>query len=311
MIYRNITAFHSPLPTITFGGASISGEGGGYGFGAMSEGEAERLLKRAWEQGINLFDTAPIYGFGLSEERLGKYLPKEAMVISKSGVDWHETKRVNMTNSPVHTERMLHESLKRLKRDVIDIYMIHWPDTKYDIREPLAVLKKAQEEGKIKHIGLCNTNLEDLTRAREICQVEVIQSELNLFNSESFDRLKDEWKETFSMSWGTFDKGILTGRVTKERKYDKSDSRHSAPWWNKKDVLKKIERTEQLKNILPEFGLSLQEFCLHYNLYYYGLSTVLIGFKSEADIVQMTSNLQQKLMRERIEEVLVLWNNYE
>lgn len=311
MIYRNIAAFHSPLPVITFGGASISGEGGGYGFGAMSEGEAEKLLKRAWEQGINLFDTAPIYGFGLSEERLGKYLPKEAMIISKSGVDWHETKRVNMTNSPVHTERMLHESLKRLKRDVIDIYMIHWPDTKFDIREPLAVLKKAQEEGKIKHIGLCNTNLEDLTRAREICQVEVIQSELNLFNSGAFDSLKEEWKETFSMSWGTFDKGILTGRVTKERKYDKSDSRHSAPWWNKKDVLKKIERTEQLKNILPEFGLSLQEFCLHYNLYYYGLSTVLIGFKSEADIVQMTSNLQQKLMRERIEEVLVLWNNYE
>ena len=311
MIYRNIAAFHSPLPVITFGGASISGEGGGYGFGAMSESEAEKLLKRAWEQGINLFDTAPIYGFGLSEERLGKYLPKEAMIISKSGVDWHETKRVNMTNSPVHTERMLHESLKRLKRDVIDIYMIHWPDTKYDIREPLAVLKKAQEEGKIKHIGLCNTNLEDLTRAREICQVEVIQSELNLFNSGAFDCLKEEWKETFSMSWGTFDKGILTGRVTKERKYDKSDSRHSAPWWNKKDVLKKIERTEQLKNILPEFGLSLQEFCLHYNLYYYGLSTVLIGFKSEADIVQMTSNLQQKLMRERIEEVLVLWNNYE
>ncbi len=311
MIYRNIAVFNSPLPVITFGGASISGEGGGYGFGAMNEGEAERLLKVAWDQGINLFDTAPIYGFGLSEERLGKYLPKEAMVISKSGVDWHETKRVNMTNSPVHTERMLHESLKRLKREIIDIYMIHWPDSKYDIREPLAVLKKAQEEGKIKHIGLCNTNLEDLARAREICQVEVIQSELNLFNSAPFDCLKDEWKETFSMSWGTFDKGILTGRVTRERKYDKSDSRHSAPWWNKKDVLKKIERTEQLKKILPEFGLSLQEFCLHYNLYYYGLSTVLIGFKSEADIVQMTSNLQQKLMRERIEEVLVLWNNYE
>jgi aryl-alcohol dehydrogenase-like predicted oxidoreductase len=238
-------------------------------------------------------------------------MPKEAQVISKSGVDWHPTKRVNMTNSPFHTERMLHESLKRLKRDVIDIYMIHWPDTKFDIREPLEVLKKAQEAGKIKHIGLCNTNLEDLESAREVCDVDVIQSELNLFNSAPFDCLKDEWKEAFSMSWGTFDKGILTGRVTRERKYDKSDSRHSAPWWNKKDVLKKIERTEQLKNILPEFGLSLQDFCLHYNLYYYGLSTVLIGFKTEEDIVQMTSNLQQKLMRERIEEVLVLWNNYE
>jgi aryl-alcohol dehydrogenase-like predicted oxidoreductase len=305
MIYRNLSGFKKPLPAVTFGGAAVSGEGGGYGFGAMSEGEAERLLKKAWKLGITLFDTAPIYGFGLSEERLGRYLPAEAMVISKSGVDWHPTKRVNMTNSPVNTERMLHESLKRLQRDHIDIYMIHWPDSKFDIREPLSVLKKAQEQGKIGHIGLCNTTLEDLKKAREIVTVEVLQSELNLFNSESFDRLQNEWHDSFSMGWGTFDKGILSGRVTKERTFDPSDARHWAPWWNKKAVQLKIDRTIKLQKILLDYDLSLQEFCLHYSLYYYGLSTALIGFKTDADLVQTTSTLQQKLTRERIEEVLV------
>lgn len=305
MIYREVPGLKTKLPIITFGGAAISGEGGGYGFGAMSEVEAENLLKCAWEEGINLFDTAPIYGFGLSEERFGRYLPKEAMIISKSGVDWHDSKRVNMTNSPVHTERMLHESLKRLNRDYIDIYMVHWPDTKFDIREPLAVIKKAQEAGKIGAIGLCNTNLEDLHKAREVCEIKVLQSELNVLNTEGFDRLKGEWKDTFSMSWGTFDKGILTGRVTKDRKFDKDDGRHSAPWWNKKEVLTKIEKTEKLQSILSDYGIGLQEFCLHFNLYYYGLSTCLIGLKSPQDVVQMTSNLQQKLMRERIEEILV------
>jgi myo-inositol catabolism protein IolS len=304
MIYREFKGLSKPLPVITFGGASVSGEGGGYGFGAMSEAEAEKVLKSAWEQGINLFDTAPIYGFGLSEERLGRFLPKEAQVISKSGVDWHETKRVNMTNSPLHTEKMLGESLKRLNRDFIDIYMVHWPDTKFDIREPLAVIKKAQDEGKVGSIGLCNTNLEDLQKAQEICEIKVLQSELNLFNTEPYDRLQDEWKKYFSMSWGTFDKGILTGRVTADRKFDKDDSRHHAPWWNKEEVRKKIERTDKLKTILSDYGLSLQEFCLHFNLYYYGVSTVLIGFKTPADVVQLTSNLQQNLSRERIEEVL-------
>src|SRR5690606_10242245 len=106
------------LPRITFGGASLSGEGGGYGLGAMSEEQAEKLIKSAFDMGLKLFDTAPIYGFGLSEKRLGKYLPKDAMVLTKSGVDWHETKRINMTNSPVNTERMFHESLKRLKREM-------------------------------------------------------------------------------------------------------------------------------------------------------------------------------------------------
>src|SRR5690606_24070798 len=76
MIYREIPGLDVKLPIITFGGASVSGEGGGYGFGKMSEAEAETLLKKAWDEGINLFDTAPIYGFGLSEERFGRYLPK-------------------------------------------------------------------------------------------------------------------------------------------------------------------------------------------------------------------------------------------
>ncbi len=297
------------ISKITFGGASISGEGGGYGFGTMSEGDAERVLKKAWESGITLFDTAPIYGFGLSEERLGRYLPKEARIITKSGVDWHDTKRVNMTNDKAVTEKMLNQSLKRLQREVIDIYMIHWPDARVDIREPLEVLIKAQKAGKISQIGLCNTNLEDLTKAEELCEISVIQSELNLFNQESFLQLNDTWKNKLSMSWGTFDKGILSGRVTRERKFAAADCRSWAPWWNKKEVLQKIDRTTELKKILDEYEITLAEFCLHYNLNYFGISTCLIGLKTEEDVVQMCSALQRNVMRERIEEVMKRWNN--
>lgn len=309
MIYRDIPGFHSPLPVVTFGGASVSGEGGGYGFGVMPETDAEKLIKGAWEHGITLFDTAPIYGFGLSEERLGRHLPKEAMIVSKCGVDWHPSKRVNMTNDPKIAERMLHESLKRLNRDVIDIYMVHWPDLKVDIRHTLEVLKRAQDQGKIKKIGLCNTTSDEINKAKEICKVEVIQSELNLFNQDAFMRLGDDRKKYFTMGWGTFDKGILSGRVTKERQYDKSDARSWAPWWNKKEVQKKVERTDLLRKILQDYQISLPEFCLQYNLHFFNISTCLIGLKSVSDIVHITSNLQQKLMRERIEEVVELWNN--
>jgi aryl-alcohol dehydrogenase-like predicted oxidoreductase len=309
MIYKNVPGFEKPIPVITFGGASISGEGGGYGFGEMSEKESETLLKAAWDAGITLFDTAPIYGFGLSEERLGRYLPADAMVISKSGVDWHESKRVNMTNAGDVTQKMLNQSLKRLRRDSIDVYMIHWPDARVDIRAPLEVLKKSMDQGKIKKIGLCNTNLEDLKKAEEICEISVIQSELNLFNQGAFESLQDEWRQRLSMSWGTFDKGILSGRVTNQRKYTKEDCRSWAPWWNKKEVVKKVERVEKLAEILQGYKLSLPEFCFHYNLYYFGVTTCLIGFKSVGDVVHMTSNLQQNLMRERIDEVLKQWNN--
>lgn len=307
MIYKQLPHINRPVPAVIFGGAAISGEGGGYGFGKMSGKEAEALLKGAWDQGITFFDTAPIYGFGLSEERLGEYLPSDAFIITKSGVDWHANKRVNMTNDPVSTERMLNESLKRLKRDCIDLYMIHWPDSKVDIRQPLEVLVKAQKAGKIKLIGLCNTNQEDLIKASEVCSIMALQSELNLFNQAAFTSLGSEWKDKLSMSWGTFDKGILSGRVDENRKFEKEDCRSWAPWWNKKEVLRKIERTHELKKILNDYGISLPEFCLQYNLNFVGVTSCLIGFKSVGDVVHVTSNLQQNLMRERIEEVLIRW----
>lgn len=307
MKYLDLSGWDKKISRIAFGGASISGEGGGYGFGAMSEVDAEKLLKAAWDEGITLFDTAPIYGFGLSEERFGKYLPREALIITKSGVDWHDSKRVNMSNAKGITEKMLTASLTRLKRESIDLYMIHWPDPRVDIREPMEVLAKAKHEGKIKRIGLCNTNLHDLQKASEVETIEAIQSELNLFNQEPFTRLSEGWKTKLSMSWGTFDKGILSGRVHENRRFDKDDARSWAPWWNKKEVQDKVERTKRLKEIIERFQMTLPEFCIHYNLNF-GITSSLVGFKSPEDIREVSSHLQKEIMSARIEEVLKIWN---
>lgn len=309
MIYRENTLLGRRLSVIGFGGAAVSGEGGGYGFGNMTEKDAEILLKQAWEMGINLYDTAPIYGFGLSEERLGKFLPKEAVIVSKGGVDWHSTRRVNMSNDPKIIDKMLRESLKRLNREFLDVYMIHWPDKNVDIRRPMEVLRKYQEKSVIAQIGLCNTNLEDLEKAKEIGPITCLQLELNALNTTAFDQLNEEWKKYFTMSWGTLDKGILSGRVIENRKYDESDARSWAPWWNKKDVAQKIIKVQKLKDILSDYNISLTKFCLQFNLNYYGISTCLIGMKNHNDLVEMTSNLQNIPSSATIEEVKNRWIN--
>lgn len=308
MIYWENTLLGRSISTVGFGGAAVSGEGGGYGFGEMSEKDAQNLLTAAWDAGINLFDTAPIYGFGLSEERFGKYLPKEAFIVSKAGVDWHSTRRVNMTNEPKVIEKMLMESLKRLRREFIDVFMIHWPDKNVDIRRAVEVLKKYQERGVINHIGLCNTNLVDLALAQEVAPIDCLQSELNVLNTQGFDCLEEEWKKYFTMSWGTLDKGILSGRVTENRKYDASDARSWAPWWNKKEVSKKIERVQQLETILSDYKISLTQYCLHFNLNLYGISSCLIGVKCIDDLVEITSHLQNIPKLETMKEVYNRWN---
>ena len=229
---------------IAFGGASISGEGGGYGFGEISENDAIELVLYALDCGIKVFDTAPVYGYSLSEKRIGMALKNkrdEAFIISKSGVTWHPNKRIDMTNEPTVCQKMLETSLKDLKTDYIDLYMIHWPDPRTDIRYPLEVLAKAQIEGKIQSIGLCNTNSEDLSKAIEMVKVEYIQSECNLFNN-PLNELKNQIVENNirTMGWGTFDKGILTGSVTKNRNFSKEDARSWAPWWKKSNWKDKV-----------------------------------------------------------------------
>ena len=116
---------HTPL---LFGGASVSGEGGGYGFGEISKADSLSLLNHAYDRGIKVFDTAPIYGFGESERRIGaafKDKREDVFIISKCGVTWHDTKRVNMTNDPQTTKKMIEQSLRDLGSDYIAVSYTH------------------------------------------------------------------------------------------------------------------------------------------------------------------------------------------
>lgn len=289
-----------------FGGASISGEGGGYGFGDVSTEQAEETLAAAFDQGIRLYDTAPIYGFGLSEKRLGDYFKQkreDVFFISKSGVDWHDTKRVNMSNDPKVTKKMLENSLRDLQSDYIDLYMIHWPDQNVDIRKPMEVLAKAKLEGKIKHIGLCNTYMEDLKKAQEVDAIEAVQSQLNPFDLTTVEQLGDYLKdnEISFMSWGTLDKGILTRKVTQERTYDASDCRSWAPWWDKKEVAKKSMAMQKVFSFLEENGVDGLQFAVSHNLNIPVCDMVLVGMKNPK-YVETTVNASRNLISNDIIE---------
>lgn len=294
-----------------FGGASISGEGAGYGFGDITEDQAIALLHEAKDLGIRIFDTAPIYGFGLSEKRMGKAFKSmrdDVFLVSKSGVTWHENKRVDMSNDPKITQKMLEQSLRDLDSDYIDLFMIHWPDEKVDIRKPLEVLAKAKSEGKIKHIGLCNTNLEELNKASEIDSIEAVQNQLNLFERESlelFDYLAEN-KISF-MSWGTLDKGILTGRVDRDRKFDKSDCRSWAPWWKGMDKESRYKAMEKINPLLKEHGHSGLELALGHNLSYEEVSTLLCGARNSQQLnglVKALDNLPSTDLMNEIKKIV-------
>lgn len=296
-----------------FGGASISGEGAGYGFGDITENEAISLLHEAKDLGIRIFDTAPIYGFGTSEIRMGKAFKKireEVFLVSKSGVTWAPNKRVDMSNDPKVTLKMLEQSLRDLDTEYIDLFMIHWPDQKVDIRKPIEVLEKAKLEGKIKHIGLCNTSVVEIEKASEVAKIEAVQNQLNIFErdaTEIFPYLKE--KKISFMSWGTLDKGILTGRVDKERKFDKSDCRSWAPWWKAMDTESRFKLMEKITPLLKDHGHSGLELALAHNLSFDEVSLVLCGARNSTQLNGLVKALGNLPKTDLLEEVNKLIEN--
>ena len=234
------------------------------------------------------------YGFHQSEQLLGECFGQKrekVKIISKSGVGWHANKRVNMSNEPKQTRQMLENSLRALSTDYIDIYMIHWPDSKIDIRYPLEVLVKAKEQKKIHAIGLCNTHYNDLVLAQEVAQIEYLQSEINLFNNQ-LESLKELIQKSSiqTMGWGSFDKGILAGSVHADRKFEKDDARSWAPWWKKSKWKTKVAQVEQLEQ---KYGLKIKNYALAYALDHADFS--LVGMKTKQHIDDILAMTQKHL----------------
>lgn len=238
---------------LCFGGAGISGEGRGYGFGEIGQDQAVELLQRAYEHGVNIFDFAPIYGFNLAEKRAGaafREVREKVSLVSKCGVNWSDSGRVDMSNDPNVALKMLDNTLRNFQSDYVDIYMVHWPDPRVDIRSTMEVLYNAKEKGKILHLGLCNTSADELRLAKEVSPVEVVQGELNLFQRDAFRALGDELDDSIlTMGWGTFDKGILAGSVKEDSRFTSDDCRSWAPWWKKSNWKERAAFTDKaMKN---------------------------------------------------------------
>ena len=307
MLYRPFGKLDFQVSVIGMGAASISGEGGGYGFGDITEADAITLVHAAQDAGINLFDTAPIYGFGMSERRLGKALQgarrQRAFIVSKCGIDWDGEKNVRLDNSPETTRRMLDQSLRDLNTDYLDLYLVHWPDKDNDIRKTVEVLVEARQAGKIRAFGLSNTNKVDLAAATEVAPPQVLQSQFNLFENEPVEALFGAIAEHSMgfMSWGTLDKGILTGRVREDRKYDASDVRSRAPWWTSVDRTPRYRAMEKINPLLEEAGHTGLELALSHVLDHSQTSTALCGVRSTEQLETACAAVGNLLSSELLE----------
>src|SRR5215468_5063995 len=158
---------------------------GGWMWGGTDEAESIATIRTAVGHGINLIDTAPAYGFGRSEEIVGKaisegHLRSRVLIASKVGLDWSGG-GVFRNASRGRILQEVEDSLRRLRTDHIDVYQVHWPDPLVTIEDTAEAMRTLFEQGKIGAIGVSNFSVGQMERFRRVAPLHVLQPPYNLF----------------------------------------------------------------------------------------------------------------------------------
>ena len=204
---------------------------GGWMWGGSDEKESIRTIHAALDHGINLLDTAPVYGQGRSEEIVGEALRqhgrRESVILAtKVGLDWTNGKvERNSTRQRILQE--LEDSLRRLQTDYIDIYQVHWPDPLVPMEETAATLRALYEQGKIRAIGVSNYSPEQMARFETAAPLHTIQPPYNLFEREiEHDVLPYALGHNVTtLTYGALCRGLLSGTMRADRQFSNEDMR--------------------------------------------------------------------------------------
>jgi aryl-alcohol dehydrogenase-like predicted oxidoreductase len=214
-------------------------------------------MQRALDLGINWIDTAAVYGLGRSETVVGKAIKghERPFIFTKCSRVWDEHGNIHSSLKADSLRREVEASLKRLDLDVIDLYQIHWPHPDPDIEEGWSALAELKKEGKVRHIGVSNFNVEQLRRAEKIAPVETLQPPYSLIErGVEQDILPYCLQNDIGVIvYSPMASGLLTGRMTPERV-----AQMAGDDWRKRDPEyqePRLSRNLALANLLAEIGM--------------------------------------------------------
>jgi aryl-alcohol dehydrogenase-like predicted oxidoreductase len=231
---------------------------GGWMWGGTDTWEAVRTIQSAVDQGINLIDTAPVYGFGRSEELVGQALAPQgrrsrAVIATKVGIEWINGK-IYRNSSPERIRYEVEQSLRRLRTDYIDLYQVHWPDASVPIEETAQAMGKLLQEGKIRSIGVSNYNAAQISRFRAVAPIHAIQPPLNLFEREAETTVMPYARDLglAVLAYGALCRGLLAGKVTNTTTFPADDLRSSDPKFQAPRRAQYLEAVAQLEKLAYE-----------------------------------------------------------
>ena len=264
---------------------------GGLQWGGTDDDESVRTIHAALDLGITLIDTAFAYGFGHSEEIVGRALAErgnrdQAIVATKGGLERRgDALFRNSTRRQILDE--VDESLRRLRTDYIDVYQVHWPDPATPYEETAQALVDAQRAGKIRAIGVSNYTVEAMDRFRSVAPLASAQPPLNLFEREAQDDILPWCRANgvATLTYGALCRGLLSGAIDRSTRFQGDDLRKTDP----KFLPPRFEQYLVAVSLLGRFardryGKSILALAVRWVLDQPGVSAALWGARHPAEL---------------------------
>jgi aryl-alcohol dehydrogenase-like predicted oxidoreductase len=286
---------------IGFGAWALGGGGWEFGWGPQDDGESIAAIEHALDLGVNWIDTAAAYGFGRSEQIVGRALQGVAdrpYVFTKCSLLEGPGRKVvhNLTRDSILREAT--GSLERLGVDAIDLYQIHWPNPAADIEQGWAALVELKEQGLVRHIGVSNFDVEQMRTIQQIAPVETLQPEFSLIERDvEAEILPFAERENIGVIvYSPMGSGMLTGAMTRERlagladdDWRKQDARFTEP-----QLSTNLDLVERLNAVASRHQTNAGTVAVAWTLKNPAVDGAIVGFRrpDQVDPIVAAANLE-------------------
>lgn len=319
MEYRELGKTGLEVSAITFGAWAI----GGWMWGGTDAKAAVAAIRAGIDEGMSSIDTAPIYGYGLSERLVGealKGLPRDKVqVLTKFGMRWDTTQgSLHMTdetaNPPLEIRKYAgrdsviaecEESLRRLGTDYIDLYQIHWPDVTTPIAETMEAVLRLKEQGKIREAGVCNYSAAQLAEAGQVIPLASNQVPYSMV-------LRDIEKEVVPycldhglgiLAYSPLQRGLLTGKFAPGHTFAEGDHRPGTRFYKPENMRRINSFLDELRPMAEGLGVTLAQLVLRWTIDQPGITVALAGARRPEQAVENAHAADIRIAPDDLEKI--------
>ena len=304
MRYRPLGESGIEASIVAFGAWAI----GGWKWGGTDEAAAVDAIHAAVDCGMTFIDTAPVYGFGTSEEIVGKAikgLRDKVVLATKCGLNWTDTRgefffetemmtskgiegkaRIYRNLSPEAIRGEIEQSLSRLGTDYIDLYQTHWQDKTTPIEETMAELEKLRDEGKIRAIGCSNATTGQMDRYRKAGALSSDQEQFSMLDRK---HLKSNLpycarNRVAYLAYSPIAQGLLTGKMGPDRTFAANDQRLDNPRFSIENRARVAGMLDRFRPIADGHGISLTQLTIAWTVSMPGCTHALVGARNPEQV---------------------------